>query len=73
MLLKGDFFSVYRRLWIRKKTLSKRTNQSMDLFTLCVGYMSLSTDRGECVGVNFFLKLLKENVAIVEVSPARKD
>ena len=45
----------------------------MDLFTLCVGYMSLSTDRGECVGVNFFLKLLKENVAIVEVSPARKD
>lgn len=33
---------------MRKKTLSKRTNQFMDLFTLCVGYMSLSTDRGVC-------------------------
>lgn len=53
--------------------LSKRTDQSMDLFTLCVGYMSLSTDRGECVGVNFLLKLVKENMAIVEVSPVRED
>lgn len=53
--------------------LSKRTNQSMDLFTLCVGYMNLSTDRGECVGANFLLKLLKKNMAIVEVSPARED
>lgn len=58
---------------MRKKMLSKRTDQSMDLFTLCVGYMSLSTDRGECVGVNFLLKLVKENMAIVEVSPVRED